>query len=337
VLRLPAAGRGGAVGTYSGRVSGPLSVLAHGDPTQVPPISLGALLTEWRPDLVPLLLLGTLVLAYALPVRSLRQRGDHWSRWRSAAFLAGGCGSIAVATVSPLAAYDTSLLSVHMAQHMVLTMVAPVFLALGAPVTLWLRTLPARPRARLLAVVHSRLVRVLSLPPVAFGVFVLSPWALYFSGWYEATLRSEPLHELTHLHFVLSGSLFFWPLVGLDPVPGRVSYGFRLLTTFASLPFHAFLGITIMGASTLIAGDYYRGLGRDWPPSPAADQELAGGLLWALGDLLGLLFFAVLFVQWVRASQREAVREDRRLDRLERGQDRAASTAAGTDGPDGAR
>ncbi len=291
---------------------------AHGDPSEVPPIDLVALLTEWRLEFWPLLGVVTAVLAYALPARALRRRGDHWSSWRSASFLVGGCGTLALATLSPLAAYDTTLLSVHMVQHMLLSMVAPVLLALGAPVTLWLRTLPAAPRRLLLAVVQSPPVRVLSFPPVAFGIFVLSPWALYFSDWYEATLRSAPLHELTHLHFVLVGSLFFWPLVGLDPVPGRVPYGFRLLTTFLTLPFHAFLGITVMGASTLIAGDYYLALDRDWPPGVAEDQQLAGAVLWASGDLVGLLFFGVLFVQWVRASQREAVREDRRLDRLDR-------------------
>ncbi len=305
-------------------MSHPASVLAHGDPSQVPPIGLQALLTEWRFELVPLLVLVTVVLAYALPARALRRRGDRWPLTRSVAFLLGGCGTIAVALLSPLAAYDTTLLSVHMVQHMLLTMVAPVFLALGAPVTLWLRTLPPGPRGLLLAWVHSTPVRVLSFPPVAFGIFVISPWALYFSGWYEASLQSAALHDLTHAHFLLAGSLFFWPLVGLDPVPGRVPYGFRLLTTFVSLPFHAFLGITVMGATTLIAGDYYLALGRDWPPGVVADQELAGALLWASGDLVGLLFFGVLFVQWVRSSQREAVREDRRLDRLER-QDQAAS------------
>ena len=284
----------------------------------MPPIDLEALLTQWRPEPVPMLLLATAVLAYALPARALRRRGDHWSYWRSASFLGGGCGSIAVATLSPLAAYDTTLLSVHMVQHMVLSMVAPVFLALGAPVTLWLRTLPPQPRGRLLAVLHSRVARAVTFPPVAFAIFVVTPWALYFSGWYEATLRSAPLHELTHLHFVLAGSVFCWALVGLDPVPGRVSHGFRVLTVFATLPFHAFLGVSIMGATTLIAGDYYQSLERTWPPSVAEDQELAGAVLWASGDLVGLLFFAVLFVQWVRASQREAVREDRRLDRLDR-------------------
>ncbi len=307
------------------------ALLAHGDPTQVPPISLHALLTEWRFEIAPLLAIATLLIAYLLPVRALRRRGDSWSPWRTVSFALGGCGSLALATLSPLAAYDTTLLSVHMAQHMVLTMMAPVFLALGAPVTLWLRTLPPAPRARLLALLHSRVAWVLTFFPVAFALYVVSPWALYFSGWYEATLHSETLHELTHLHFILIGSLFFWPLIGLDPVPGRVSHGFRVLGTFATLPFHAFLGVAIMGSATLIAGDWYLGLDRDWPPSVADDQQLAGALLWAAGDLLGLLLFGVLFVQWVRASQREAVREDRRLDRLEA---IARSRAGATDPPD---
>ena len=116
---------------------------------------------------------------------------------------------------------------------------------------------------------------------------------------------------------VQRGALWFWPILGLDPMPVRIPYPLRLLAVFATMPFHAFLGITIMGGSTLIAEDWYLGLGRDWGPSPARDQEIAGGLLWASGDLVALIVLAALFVQWSRASEREALREDRRLDRLE--------------------
>jgi putative copper resistance protein D len=90
-----------------------------------------------------------------------------------------------------------------------------------------------------------------------------------------------------------------------------------MLTIVLTLPFHAFLGVTIMGQQELIAGDWYRALPMAWLPDPADDQHLAGGILWGTGDLVGLLFMTVLFVQWVRSSQREAQREDRRLDRLE--------------------
>ena len=106
-------------------------------------------------------------------------------------FLVPGLGGIASVTVSGLHAYDTTLLSVHMVQHMVLSMVAPIFLALGAPMTLALRMLHGAPRRRLLAVVHSHVAKVFTFPLVAFGLFVATPFALYFTGLYEQTLRHE--------------------------------------------------------------------------------------------------------------------------------------------------
>ncbi|MEJ7741951.1 MAG: cytochrome c oxidase assembly protein [Nocardioidaceae bacterium] len=233
-----------------------------------------------------------------------------------------------MATGSSLATYDTVLLSMHMAQHMVLSMVAPIFLALGAPVTLALRSLRQGPRRMLLAILHSRVAAVIASPPVAFTVFIVSPWALYFSGWYPATLESAALHELLHLHFLLVGCLFFWPLLGLDPMPGRVAYPLRMLTVFATLPFHAFLGVTIMTMEQVIAGDWYYSFDRSWSPDPRDDQYLAGGILWGSGDIVGLVVFGVLFVQWVRASMREAAREDRRLDREEVAQAAADAAAA---------
>ncbi len=289
--------------------------------SDLPPFSLGAVFTEWGID--PFLFVVTVWVAglYLFGVWVLRSRGDRWPVGRTLSFVVLGMGSFYFATSSGLAAYDTVLLSAHMVQHMILAMMVPLCLALGAPVTLALRTLPKRPRGWLLAVLHSRPAKVLSWAPLAFLLFVVSPWALYFTGWYDATLRSTYVHEMMHLHLVLVGSLFFWPLVGADPVPGRVAYPFRLILVFLTLPFHAFLGVTIMGQQELIAGEWYNSLpaatGMTWLPDPAADQHVAGGLLWGSGDIIGLTFFGVLFVQWVRDSMKEARREDRRLDRLE--------------------
>ena len=137
-------------------------------------------------------------------------------------FVVIGMGSFAVATMSGLAAYDDTLISVHMVQHMVLSMLVPLALALGAPVTLALRTLPATPRRWLLALLHSRVAAVLSFAPLTFLLYVVSPWALYFTGWYDASLASDWVHEVMHVHLVAVGALFFWPLMGIDPVPGRV-------------------------------------------------------------------------------------------------------------------
>jgi cytochrome c oxidase assembly factor CtaG len=284
----------------------------------LPPFDLGRIVTEAGIDPIPTILTIWVAGAYLVGVRVLHARGDRWPWGRTISFVGVGMGAFAFATMSGIGAYDTTLLSVHMVQHMILTMVVPLALALGAPVTLALRTLPPRPRRWLLTVLHSLPVRVLSFPPLAFLVFVLSPWVLYFTGWYPASVESTYVHEMTHLHLVATGALFLWPLVGVDPVPGRVGYPFRMMLMVMTLPFHAFLGVTIMNQEELIAGEHYTGLDLAWLPDPMDDQHLAGGILWGTGDVVGLLFFMALFAQWVRSSMREAEREDRRLDRMER-------------------
>ena len=287
----------------------------------VPPFDPSRVLTEWGLAPIPLVVTVWAAGLYLVGVHTLRRRGDAWPVGRTVMFVGVGMGLFYAATSSGLAAYDTTLLSVHMVQHMVLSMLVPLSLALGAPVTLALRTLPPRPRRWLLAVLHSRVAKVLTFPPLTLVLYVVSPWALYFSGWYAASLDSAALHELMHLHLVVVGALFFWPLVGVDPVPGRVGYPARVLLAVLSLPFHAFLGVTIMGQETLLGGDHYLELREQaaysWLPDALDDQHLAGGILWASGDLVGLVLFGVLFVQWVRSSMREAEREDRRLDLLE--------------------
>ena len=304
--------------------------------TDLPRFTAGAVLSEWSLAPFPFVLTVWAVGLYLYGVAVLRRRGDRWPLGRTLAFVLAGMGTFWFATSSGLAAYDTTLLSVHMVQHMLLSMVVPLSLALGAPVTLALRSLPARPRGWLLAVLHSRVAKVLSFAPLAFLLYVISPWALYFTDWYEASLQSAYVHEMMHVHLVLVGTLFFWPLMGVDPVPGRVGYPFRMLLVVLTLPFHAFLGVTIMGQEALIGGDWYPSLHEgpmgSWLPDPLDDQHLAGGILWGSGDLIGLVFFAVLFTQWVRSSMREAVREDRRLDLME---SRAAGVAQRTGEPDG--
>lgn len=298
----------------------------------MPPFSPSAVFTQWGLSPVLFVLLVWVSGLYLYAVWRLHERGDRWPIGRTVSFVVGGMGSFFFATCSGLAAYDDTLLSVHMVQHMILSMAVPVFCALGAPVTLALRTLPRRPRRWLLAVLHSWVAKVLTFPPLTLLLFVISPWALYFTGWYDATLHSDFLHELMHVHLVVVGLLFFTPIVGVDPVPGRVAYPFRLLLLVLTLPFHAFLGVTIMGQTDLIGHGWYPSLHRSmpWLPDAAADQHLAGGILWGSGDLVGISVFGVLFVQWVRASMAEARREDRRLDRLERAAANAAAPEPAT-------
>ena len=280
------------------------------------------MLTDARFPALPTAVIVLTTGLYLYGAQRLRARGDAWSWGRVAGFLTGEL-VLLLALCSGIEAYDTTLFGVHMVQHMLLAMVAPVFLALGAPVTLALRTLPARGRRALLSLLHSRLARVLTFPAIPWLLFVFSPFALYFTSWYPATLEHPWLHQLLHVHFVLAGCLFFWPLLGIDPVPGKVSHPFRILMLFATMPFHAFLGVAIMtvdadGRSGLLAAGHYLPLiGR---ADAVFQQQVGGGLIWASGDLVGLLFIGVAVVQWMQASEREAAREDRRLDRLEAAQ-----------------
>jgi putative membrane protein len=291
-----------------------------------PPFTPEVLVTQAHPAGLVTVLLVLTAAAYLFGVHRLRARGDRWPASRTLLFCAAGLGSIALVTVSGLEAYDTTLLSAHMVQHMVLTMVAPIFLALGTPVTLALRTLPRRPRRALLAVLHSVPVRVLTFPLVAFGLFVVNPFALYFSDLYRLSLEHDLVHQWVHLHFLVVGCLFFWPLVGRDPLPNRWPYPGRALLMLLAVPFHTVLGLTVMQSRTLLAGDWYPSLGLTWA-DPFADQRLAGGILWAAGEFVTVCMLAVLVAQWIQDSEREARRIDRALDRAEAEQARRSGIA----------
>lgn len=304
--------------------------MAHGV-DNLPPFTVATVFTQ--ANLGQWLTVGLLAVAalYLYGVSRMSARGDKWPVSRTILFLGPGLGSIALVTLSGIGTYDDTLLSVHMVQHMVLSMIAPIFLALGAPVTLALRTLPTRPRRALLAAIHSRLARVLTFPLFAYGLFVATPFAVYFTSFYRITVSNNLVHELAHVHFIAVGCLFFWPLLGLDPLPGRWPYPGRALLMVLSTPFHAVLGLTIMQSTTLIGGDWYALNGPDWS-NPFDDQRLAGGILWAGGEMVSVTMLAVLVVQWIRVADKEARRVDRQLDRRAE-QDRRAEAVQPTAEP----
>lgn len=305
-------------------------VAMHATPGNQPaPLTPMRLLTGWTFDWFIVVPAVATVALYLWAVLRLRRRGIHWAPSRTWAFCVGGVGTGVVATTSALGTYDTVLISVHMVQHMVLAFLTPIFLALGAPVTLALRVLPKRPKRWLTAALHSKLAKFLSFPVLTTGLFIINPYVLYFSELYPVTLASPFWHNWLHLHFVLTGCMFFWPLIGIDPMPSRLTYPMRLLMLFVTIPFHAFLGVTIMGSPEILGEQWYLSFQRTWGPSLLADQNLGGGIMWGASDGVLLIIMAVLFVQWFRASQREAKRVDRHLDRLEAKETRRAHAASG--------
>jgi putative copper resistance protein D len=284
------------------------------------PPTLARLALDWRFDLVFGSAAFVLAAAYLLGVRRLHRRGDRWVTGRTVGWLAG-CAALLLATSSGLGRYGPAMFSVHMGQHMILGMLVPILLVLGAPVTLALRALPPAgraappgPREWLLAAVHSPVARLFTHPLVALALFVGSYYALYFSGIFPAALPEHWAHKLMNLHFLLVGALFFWPIVGIDPAPRRLPPAARMGLVFASVPFHAFFGVAVMSGNTALGGDYYRSLALPWVPDVLADQRLGGGLAWAAGEIPLLIVVIALLIQWSRQDERSARRADRQAD-----------------------
>jgi len=305
----------------TGRTSPPSAAeVLLGYPLPGPP-TVSTVLFDWRPDLIAILVIAGAAVCYARGVLALHRRGDRWHIGRTIAWYVG-LSILAFGTMSGLGTYGRVVFSLHMTQHMVLSMLAPILLVLAAPITLALRALPAAgrnepsgPREWLTTALHSPFIRVLTHPITAFILFISAPYIIYFSGLFEVAMRQHWAHELLHVHFVLVGYLFYESLIGSDPLPYRARYPMRLVTLFASLAFHAFFAVALMSSHTVIAPSYYAALDRPWWTDLLTDQNTGSAFAWAFGELPALVALIVLLIQWSRDDDREARRRDRQADR----------------------
>ncbi|WP_433254984.1 cytochrome c oxidase assembly protein [Streptosporangium sp. CA-135522] len=291
--------------------------LGYPVPPEISPANLASL---WWFDLFSGTLIALLGGLYLSGVVRLARRGDSWSKGRTAAWFTGLL-ILTVATQSGVARYAKVLFSVHMAEHMTLSMLVPIFLVLGAPVTLALRALkPAArrgdrgPREWLTTILHSRFVRFVAHPAIATAIFVVSTYALYFTPLFAAAMEEHLGHIAMTVHFLLSGSLFFWVIIGVDPAPYKLPHYARLMLLFVTMPFHAFFGIALMSMSTVLASEWYDQLGRTWGASGVADQQTGGAIAWGFGEIPTLIVLIALAFQWWQDDDRKARRADRRAD-----------------------
>jgi cytochrome c oxidase assembly factor CtaG len=270
---------------------------------------------------LPVLLAG-LVYWHVRNLVDRRHPDNPVPRWRLWAWL-GGLMAIVVALASPVEFYDTTLFSDHMIQHLVLVFVAAPLLVLAAPITLLLRVASPEARKRwILPVLESRIVRFISRPIVAWALFAAVMWFSHFSPLFDAALEDEGLHRLEHILYLSSAMLFWWPVIGADPSPHRMSYPGRLLYLGLGMPLSSLLGLVIFSAQTVLY-EHYATLQRSWGSTPLEDQALAGGIMWAGGDLAFVVALLLTVYAWLRYEEQENVREDRRLARA-----RAATSAA---------
>ncbi|MGP3962680.1 cytochrome c oxidase assembly protein [Nonomuraea sp. 3N208] len=286
-----------------------------------PEITLGNVFTLWWFDLFFAVVAAVLAGLYGLGVRRLARRGDRWPPGRTVSWFAG-VALLVFATQSGLARYAQVMFDIHMVEHMTLSMIVPIFLVLGAPVTLALRALkPAArkgdrgPREWITTILHSRFTKVVTHPVVATSIFIASTYALYFTPLFESAMTEHLGHIWMTLHFLISGCLFFWVIVGVDPGPNRLPYVGRLLMLFVTMPFHAFFGIALMMTGTVIASGWYEQLGRTWGNTLLQTQQDGGAIAWGFGEIPTLIVLLAIAVQWYKDDSRQARRADRRADR----------------------
>jgi cytochrome c oxidase assembly factor CtaG len=301
--------RGLGVGTLMAMTT--WNALAHGVGAPEPtPLKA---LTTWAPDPLPWAAVLMAAVGYLIAVRDVNRahpRAPIPSR-RVVAWLVG-LVAILIALVSAVDAYAGDLLTVHMVQHLLLAMVAPPLLAIGAPVTLVLRLATPRARHRLiLPVLHSRVVRLIASPLVAWPVFAMVMWLTHFSSLYDAALEDPTLHIAEHAIYLTSGLLFWWPVVAADPGPWRLGYGARLAYIGLQMPVNAAVGLAIYFAPTVLY-QHYATIERSWGPDALTDQQIGGVVMWGAGDLLLLVAFVALVAAWMRADARRSRRSDAR-------------------------
>lgn len=276
--------------------------------------------TEWRLDWLWITVAVFGLVAYILGARKVLRRGDKWSWFRTVNWVIGLLVLTYITSGAP-SVYGRVLFSAHMVDHMALTMVAPIFLVLGSPVTLALRALPARSdgsrgiREWLLLFVHSRFSKLVTHPLFAAANFAGSIVLFYFSDAFSFAMREHVGHELMNLHFALTGYIFVLTMIGSDPLPLRAPYPMRLLLLLATMGFHAFFGVSIMGGTGLLAADYFGNLGRAWGQPALLDQQTGGAVAWGIGEVPTLLVAIGVAVMWSRSDERETRRTDRAADR----------------------
>lgn len=284
----------------------------HGPPA----LTLARAFTSWTLDLPMLVVALVAAGLYLAGARRVRRAGEPWSAWWTASFLVGGAGLLVVATMSFLGVYQGVLFSVRAAQTVLLLLVVPLFLALGRPVSLALAALP-RLRPGIETVLGSRAAKVLTFPAITALALVIVPFLFYFTPWYQAGLDSGLVAELTHVALIAPGLVFFWTLLRADPVPKAYPYLVSLWVTGAEVVGDAVLGIAVMADQHLIAGGFYHALARPWGAGLRTDQVVGGGVLWILGDLVGLPFLAAQLIRMIREDEADAARIDAELDAAE--------------------
>lgn len=274
--------------------------------------------TAWRLDwlFTAIAIIGLAV--YVGWVVRLRRRGDRWPWMRLVCWCAGWLVYLYMVNGAP-AIYGRVQFSVHMLEHMAISMLVPILLVRGGVVTLALRALSPRkdgtlgPRELILAAVHSRFMNMMANPIVAAVLMLGTLILFYYSPFFELALRTHTGHLLMMAHFMMLGYVYAWSLVGVDPGPRKWPAPLRLAILLITITFHAFFGVALMTGTTLLGGDFFTTL--HFVADPLTDQQRAGTVAWGSGEPPTLLLALLIAVEWMRKDEADAHRQERQAER----------------------
>jgi cytochrome c oxidase assembly factor CtaG len=297
-----------------------------------PKLTFATALTQWRLDVPVLVLIVALGAWYVASARKVTRGGAPWRSGRTVAFVGLGLGFLLIATMAWPGAYEGVLFYARATQTVLLVLVVPLFLAMGKPLTLLSEAQPKIGR-RVERAVRSRAAKAVTFPAITTLLLVAVPMIMYFTSWYTHVFTSAAVRELTYLILIVPGYVFFWTLLRVDPVPREYPYGVAMWITAAEVVGDAFFGIAVIADQTLIGAAHYHAVGYPYGPSLATGQVIGGGIIWVLGDFVGLPFLAVQLIQMMRADKQEAAAIDAVLDARDVERAAAAVTPAGADEP----
>jgi len=264
----------------------------------------------------PLTVAGLSVL-FALYTRGLwlskGRSGNLFPWWRPTLFYIGWLALLAGA-VSPIDGLSGDLFLMHMIQHMLLMMVGPPLILLGAPVVPVLRGLPDVVRYKLaIPLLQMRRVRkglfFVASPLLAWLFFVFTLWIWHIPSVYNNAIQNEALHLLQHSVFIGAGVFFWWTVIDPVRLRARLAYGLRLRYLFRATAQNIALG-GIITFSPDVLYTYYERVPRTWGISVADDQTMAGLILWIPGAMMYFTALATIFLVLLR-------KDDARMRRLE--------------------
>src|SRR3984957_6937221 len=304
--------------------------LAYSGP---PKFTMTQAFTAWTVDVPMLVVIVALGAWYLFSVRKVRRQGGQWGVGRTFTFCV--LGFWLSAAMSWVGVYQSALFYARAPQTLLLVLVAPLFLMMGKPITLLIEAQPAAGN-RVAAVIRSRVAKVATFPAITTLLLIAVPMSMYFTSWYTAVFNSGTVRELTYLILMVPGLVFFWTLLRVDPVPKKYPYGVSMWITAAEVVGDAFFGIAIIADQTTLAAQHYQAVGYPFGPSLATSQVLGGGIIWILGDAVGLPFLAVQLIQMMREDKVEAAEIDAELDARDAARaaartQQAATASAGND------